>query len=78
MIQPIATKLHIKNLESTGSVIGRLGSIGTVGSIIGTMAAGFFLIPFFGVVNLLVALAFSCFILSLIHDKTSFIIANTI
>lgn len=78
MIQPIATKLRIKNLESTGSVIGRVGSIGTLWSILGTLAAGFFLIPFFGIINLLISLAFISFILSCIYDKRSFFIANII
>ena len=69
MIPPIITKIKLKSLEDGGSVIGRFGSIGTVGSIIGTFASGFFLIPFFGVDSLLFGLAGGWVILSLFsHD----------
>ena len=66
MVQPIVTKLHLKNLKKAGHIIGTLGSLNTVGSIVGTLAAGFFLIPFFGVNSLLLILASISFFLSCI------------
>ena len=65
MIPPILIKNELKNLETWGHTIGRLGSIGTVWSICGTLWAGFFLLPYFWVNTLLLLLALSCLILAL-------------
>ena len=65
MIQPICTKIHIKDIESSWKSIGIIWSIGTIWSIIGTMAAWFILIPFFGINNLLLGLAIFCMVLSI-------------
>lgn len=73
-IQPIATKIHMSDLASSWKVIGRVWSIGTVWSIVGTLAAGFFLIPYFGVTLLLVALAFASLILAIICKPKKFIL----
>lgn len=45
---PWATKLAVTDLEHTGETVGRLGAIGTAGSLIGTFAASLLLIPFVG------------------------------
>jgi len=64
MIPPILIKNELKNLETWGHTIGRLGSIGTVWSICWTLWAGFFLLPYFWVNTLLLLLALSCILLS--------------
>lgn len=70
MIQPICTKVQLKKIENAWEVIGRIGSIWTVGSIVWTIAAGFFLIPYFGITYLLILLwVFSLFLSLLISPK---------
>jgi len=59
-ISPIATKIHMHDLHSSWKVIGRVWSIGTVWSIVWTLAAWFILIPQFGVVSLLLLLSIWC------------------
>jgi len=68
MISPIVTKIRMTDLATGGQVVGKIGSIGTIGSIIGTLAAGFLLIPFFGVSYLLIFIGITCIILSLISE----------
>lgn len=59
---PYATKLRVANLAETGSTVGRLYALSTIGSIVGTFAAGFFFIPFVGSVRTLYILAFALFL----------------
>ncbi len=47
-ISPILVKLAVRDLAKTGSVVGRIYAAGTVGSIAGTFATGFWLISWFG------------------------------
>ena len=47
-VTPFAVKLKMLSLEDTGKTVGRLYALSTIGSILGTFAAGFFLIPFVG------------------------------
>ncbi len=47
-VTPYAVKLKMSSLADTGKTVGRLYALSTVGSISGTFAAGFFLIPFVG------------------------------
>src|SRR3989338_3386296 len=48
MISPYAVRLKIKDLESSGGIAGNLYALSTIGSIVGTFLAGFYLIPTFG------------------------------
>ena len=48
MISPVVVKLTLKNVETAGNVVGRIYAISTLGSIIGTFTAGFFLISLMG------------------------------
>ncbi|WP_245889186.1 fused MFS/spermidine synthase [Knoellia remsis] len=43
-VTPIATKLRLDSLERTGSVVGQLSGVGTLGAIVGTVVTGFVLI----------------------------------
>ena len=47
-VTPYAVKLKMSSLEDAGKTVGRLYALSTVGSILGTFLAGFFLIPFVG------------------------------
>ncbi|MFZ1701092.1 MAG: fused MFS/spermidine synthase [Pyrinomonadaceae bacterium] len=63
-VTPFAVRLRTTTLESTGRTVGRLYALSTIGSIVGTFAAGFLLIPFVGSVRTLYLIAASLFILS--------------
>lgn len=49
MSLPIASRLAVKNVEKSGSNVGRVFSINTLGTVIGSILAGLFLIPFIGI-----------------------------
>ncbi|MCP4897480.1 MAG: hypothetical protein GY906_10960 [bacterium] len=53
---PVVARICIRNVDSVGSGTGRLYAVNTVGAIIGAFAAGFFLIPIFGLANGLIFL----------------------
>lgn len=66
MVLPLASKLKIKSLESTGATVGTLYAVSTIGSIFGTFLAGFFLISFFGSTAILMMISASLSVLSLL------------
>jgi spermidine synthase len=53
MISPVVVKLAIQNLERVGNVVGKIYAVSTLGSIIGTFLAGFYLISWMGTRNIL-------------------------
>lgn len=55
-VTPLVTKLLLTDLSSTGTVVGRLSGIGTVGSIVGTVVTGFVLVSRVPVSGILVGL----------------------
>ncbi|OGF25753.1 hypothetical protein A2303_07205 [Candidatus Falkowbacteria bacterium RIFOXYB2_FULL_47_14] len=57
MATPYAVRLKLRSLDKSGGVVGRLYAISTIGSIAGTFAAGFWLIPYFGTTMVLWVLA---------------------
>jgi len=46
---PIISKFFVSRLENLGWDVGRLYSLNTLGAVVGTIAAGFFLVKWFGV-----------------------------
>ncbi|HEX8252045.1 MAG TPA: fused MFS/spermidine synthase [Thermoanaerobaculia bacterium] len=48
MISPVAVKLAVRDVETAGSVVGRIYAVSTLGSILGTFVTGFFLVARFG------------------------------
>jgi spermidine synthase len=52
-VTPIAVRLRARSLARVGRTAGRLFSVSTAGSIVGTLATAFFLIPEFGVDQLI-------------------------
>ena len=63
-ISPYAIRLEIRSVETAGNTAGRLYALSTAGSIIGTLAASFFLIPLLGVRNILHTLGLLLLILA--------------
>ena len=55
-VTPMVTKLLLTTLDETGTVVGRLSGIGTVGAIVGTVVTGFVLISRVPVSGILVGL----------------------
>ena len=56
-VTPYAVRLRISSIDESGSTVGRLYALSTIGSIVGTFAAGFFLLPFVGSVRTLYIVA---------------------
>ena len=65
-VTPFAVRLRMTTVENAGRTVGRLYALSTVGSIVGTFAAGFFLIPFIGSVRTLYSIAACLIILSIL------------
>lgn len=57
MISPYAAKLKMHDTEHAGATIGTLYALSTIGSIVGTFLAGFFLVAYFGSTVILYVLA---------------------
>lgn len=53
MTLPIASRLCVTEVKNTGKVIGKVFAINTLGTVIGSLAAGLFLIPLIGIKNTL-------------------------
>jgi spermidine synthase len=48
MVSPYVVRLKLKEVGSTGATVGRLYAISTIGSIVGTFSAGFYLLAMIG------------------------------
>ena len=64
-VLPYSAKLRLSSLADSGKTVGRLYALSTIGSIVGTFAAGFFLIPFVGSTRTLYIIAVALFITGL-------------
>lgn len=64
MVSPYGIKLAGNNLTTLGNTAGRLSAISSAGSIIGTLATSFFLIPAMGIRHLFHMLGIILFILA--------------
>ena len=65
-VTPYAVRLRVASVEDSGKTVGRLFAFSTIGSIVGTFAAGFFLIPFVGSVRTLYLIAGGLILLSIL------------
>jgi len=65
-VTPYAVRLKMISVEDAGKTVGRLYALSTVGSILGTFAAGFLLLPFVGSVRTLYLIVAMLFLLSLL------------
>ncbi len=66
MVTPYVVRLKIKSIQTAGATAGNLYSIATAGSIFGTFFGGFYLIPTFGSNKILLILAITMLLLSII------------
>lgn len=57
MVSPFAARIKMKTVEKSGSTVGNLYAVSTVGSIIGVFLAGFYFIPNFKITNILLLFA---------------------
>lgn len=64
-VSPYAVKLKLNNLNISGSTVGNLYALSTMGSIFGTFLSGFYLIPQFGTNKLLIILSIVLVLISL-------------
>ncbi len=65
MVSPYAVKLRLSSLDSAGQKVGSLYSLSTLGSLVGTFGAGFWLVPFFGTLKIVAGLALVLIVLAL-------------
>jgi spermidine synthase len=63
-VTPVVIKLRLTSLAETGTVVGRLSGIGTVGAIAGTVVTGFVLISRVPVTGILVGLGVALLVTS--------------
>lgn len=63
-VPPYAVRLKVTSVGETGRTVGRLYALSTIGSIAGTFAAGFLLIPFLGSTRTLYVIAGGLILLS--------------
>lgn len=76
-VTPFAVRLKMTSLAETGKTVGSLYALSTIGSIVGTFAAGFFLIPFVGSVRTLYLIAGSLMGIGLLLVPLAFSKTNT-
>jgi spermidine synthase len=65
IVSPYAARLKMSSIDSSGSTVGNLYALSTLGSIAGTFSAGFFLIPFLGTTRVLYFVAITLVAVSL-------------
>jgi len=73
MVSPYAAKIRIVDVSKSGSAVGNLSAISTLGSIVGTFLSGFYLIPHFGTNNLLIILCAVLTVVSLLLTVDHFL-----
>jgi spermidine synthase len=57
MVTPYVVRLKLKEVGSTGATVGRLYAISTIGSIVGTFGAGFYLLAMIGSTDILLCIS---------------------
>ena len=74
MVSPHLAKIRIDSLETSGTRIGRLEAAGAIGSIVGTFAAGYFLLAYFGSRDLTIFISILLILTSFLADRRRFTI----
>jgi len=67
IVSPYATKLFTDQFEKLGSRVGLLYAVSTLGSFIGTLTMGFYLIPNFRLSTILASLGFALLLMPLVY-----------
>lgn len=65
IVTPLLTTLALRLDSRTGHVVGRMHALAAVGSILGTFAAGYWLIQYFGTYGVVIGTAAGLFLLAL-------------
>ncbi|MCK4553742.1 fused MFS/spermidine synthase [Candidatus Parcubacteria bacterium] len=73
MVSPYAVRLKMKDVATSGETVGNLYAISTIGSIVGTFAAGFLLIPFLGSAKIIFFLSIGLILISILAYGKSFL-----
>jgi spermidine synthase len=71
-VTPLAIRLKMTAVKDSGSTVGRLYALSTIGSIAGTFAAGFILVPFVGSTRTLYLIAGVLFLISILLAPFAF------
>lgn len=66
IVTPYAVRLRMSSIDLSGRTVGRLYALSTIGSIVGTFAAGFLLIPFVGSVRTLYTIAAAAMLMAVL------------
>ncbi len=72
-VSPFAVRLKLSAVNTAGATVGTLYALSTVGSIVGTFLAGFYLVPAFGVTSILFLLSLTLVGLSLLLAANHFV-----
>lgn len=78
MVSPFAVRLKLSALTTSGATVGLLYALSTVGSIVGTFLAGFYLVPNFGVSTILFLLALILLLLSVLLAPKQLLLAKAV
>lgn len=70
MVSPFAVKIKSQEDNEIGSLSGRISSLSTIGSIVGTFLMGFILIPNIGVTNINIAVTLTLVVMSFIAKES--------
>ena len=77
-VTPAVTKLQLVRLDETGTVVGRLSGIGTVGAVVGTVVTGFVLISRVPVSGIMVGLGLALVLTGLAVEATFGLVRRTV
>jgi predicted membrane-bound spermidine synthase len=78
MVTPYCTRLQMETVSTAGKTVGIFSAISTLGSIFGTIIAGFYLIPSFGTNAILLSLAVLLIVCSLLLNWQSLLITRVL
>jgi spermidine synthase len=73
MVSPYVARLKLKEVGSTGATVGRLYAISTIGSIVGTFSAGFYLLSMIGSTAILFCISGLLLSCSILLSTTRFL-----
>ena len=76
MASPYIVRLKLKEVGASGVTVGRLYAISTIGSIVGTFGAGFYLLALVGTTAILFCIAGLLLVCSLLLSSTGFLKAK--
>ncbi|HQH28119.1 MAG TPA: fused MFS/spermidine synthase, partial [Oligoflexia bacterium] len=70
-VSPMAVRLSLNDLQHSGSAVGRLYALSTIGSLLGTFGCGFFVFAYLPTTTAILLFSTALFIASLIADPAS-------